>query len=87
MNPPVEAPHAAEAARLRARHQLRQVLSLLALLDAGVLIIVVGLAVAGAEFRWPAPELLGVLLLGVGAILSARVMIAVRLYHRSGNLL
>ncbi|MCI4347086.1 MAG: hypothetical protein L3J97_00510 [Thermoplasmata archaeon] len=78
--------HSPEAARLRARHQLRQVLSVLALLDSGVLVLVIGLVLAWERFGWPTPEFLTFLLFGVGGILLARVALAVRLQRRSGNL-
>ncbi|HKN07508.1 MAG TPA: hypothetical protein VJ021_07925 [Thermoplasmata archaeon] len=75
-----------EAARRRARRQLRAVLLTLAGLDAGVVILVLSLAEARSHLGLTTPELLVSILGGVGLILVVRVLLAVRLRRRSGNL-
>ena len=76
----------ANEARTKARRQLRRVLGLLAILDAGVLVLVLVLAAAWSRFHLPTPYFLGLLLGGVAAILMARVALGVRLKRRSGDL-
>ncbi len=75
-----------EVATRRARRQLRAVLLTLAGLDAGVVILVLGLAEARSLLGLTTPELLLSILGGVGLILVVRVLLAVRLRRRSGNL-
>ena len=71
---------------LTARRQLRRVLALMALLDAGVLVIVVGLALARESLGLSTIGFLIAVLSGVGVILAARLAMAVRLRRRSGEL-
>ncbi|MGA8603471.1 MAG: hypothetical protein WB788_00175 [Thermoplasmata archaeon] len=88
-NPPDQTPGAqgpSEAARRRARRQLRAVLLTLAALDIGVVVLVLGLAEARSFLGLSTPELLLSILAGVGLILVARVLMAVRLRRTSGNL-
>jgi hypothetical protein len=73
-------------ADLRARRQLRRVLLVLAAMDVGVLVIIVVLAVAAVLLHLTNLELLGLIVAGLGAIIGARVALAVRLRRRSGNL-
>jgi len=73
-------------ASLRARRQLRRVLSVLALLDTLVLVSVVVLAEARASAGLTTPEFLSLILGAVGAIIAVRVALAVRLKKRSGSL-
>jgi hypothetical protein len=80
------APGASEAARRRARRQLRAVLLTLAGLDAGVVILVLALAEARSSLGLTTPELLLSIVGGVGLVLVVRVLLAVRLRRRSGNL-
>ena len=75
-----------EDPRSRARRQLGQVLTVLAVLDTSVLVLVIGLAVAWSRLRFPVAELLGMMLGGVAAILILRMALAVRLKRRSGDL-
>jgi hypothetical protein len=75
-----------DEARTRARRQLGRVLGLLALLDISVVVLVVGLAIAWSRLHFPTAYLLALVLIGVGAILAARVWMGVRLKRRSGNL-
>jgi len=75
-----------EAARRRARRQPRAVLLTLAGLDAGVVILVLALAEARSPLGLTSPELLLSIVGGVGLILLVRVLLAVRLRRRSGNL-
>lgn len=69
----------------RARRQLRRVLLVLAAMDASVLIIVVVLAAASVDLRLTNLELLALIVGGLGAIIGARVALAVRLRRRSGD--
>jgi hypothetical protein len=73
-------------ADLRARRQLRGVLLTLALLDIGVVLLVIGLAEARGLLGLTTPELLLTILGGVSLILAIRVFLAVRLRRRSGDL-
>jgi len=79
------APTPSEAGR-EARHQLGRVLLALALLDTGVLIAVVLLAVARDLFGLTTAEFLSMVLGAVGTVLAVRVGLAVRLKRRSGSL-
>jgi len=58
----------------------------LAGLDAGVVILVLALAEARSPLGLTSPELLLSIVGGVGLILLVRVLLAVRLRRRSGNL-
>jgi hypothetical protein len=73
-----------DSASLRARRQLGRVLLLLAVLDVGVLVTVVLLAVLATAYRFTNLELLVLVVAGLGAIIGARVALAVRLKKRSG---
>jgi hypothetical protein len=73
-------------AGVRARRQLRRVLLVLAAMDVGVVATIVLLAVAAVLLRLTNLELLGLIVAGLGAIIGARVALAVRLRRRSGNL-
>jgi hypothetical protein len=73
-------------ASVRARRQLRRVLVVLAAMDAGVLVTIVVLAVASMLLRLTNFELLALIITGLGAIIGARVALAVRLRRRAGNL-
>jgi hypothetical protein len=59
---------------------------LLAMLDISVVVLVVGLAVAWSRLHFATLYLLTFVLIGVGAILTARVWIGVRLKRRQGDL-
>jgi hypothetical protein len=59
---------------------------LLAVLDTGVLVLVLGLAVAWSRLHIPTLDFLALVLLGVAAILVTRIALGVRLKRRSGNL-
>lgn len=74
----------ADAVR-KARRQFRRVLWALAAMDAGVLVTVVVLAVAAFVLRLTNLELLFLIVVGLGAIIGARVALAVRLRRRSGD--
>jgi hypothetical protein len=82
----VTTPQSLDQARTTARRQLNRLLVVLAILDASVLVLVVGLALAWARFHIPTIYFLAFVLSGVGAILAVRVSLGVRLKHRSGNL-
>jgi hypothetical protein len=84
-SPPRGRPELVEA-DLRARRQLRGVLLTLALLDTGVVLLVIGLAEARGLLGLTTPELLLTILGGVSLILAIRVFLAVRLRRRSGDL-
>ena len=79
-------PVAKEEPGARARRQLRKVLLVLALLDASVVIIVIGVAEARTSLRLSSLALLVLILSGLAAILILRAGLAVRLRRRSGNL-
>lgn len=70
----------------KARRQLRRVLWVLAAMDAGVLVTIVALAVAAFVLRLTNLELLLLIVAAVGAIIGARVALAVRLRRRSGDI-
>ena len=79
-------PTSLSESRERARHQLRNVLVILGLLDLSVVVSVVVLAVASPRLGLSTENLL-LLILGVlGGILSVRVWLGVRLRRRSGSL-
>jgi energy-converting hydrogenase Eha subunit C len=75
-----------QEAGLRARHQLGRVLLMLALLDIGVVLLVVGLAVARGALGLTSQQFLFAAVGGVGLILAVRVVMAVRLRRRKGAL-
>lgn len=83
---PVTEPRSREVALSTARRQLRRVLVWLGLLDAGVLVVVVSLAEARQSLGLSASGFLLAVLGGVGLILATRLMMAVRLRRRSGEL-
>jgi hypothetical protein len=76
----------ADEARVKARRQLRRVLLILALLDASVLVVVIGLAVAWARLHFPTSYFLALVLGTVSAILLVRVALGIRLKRRTGEL-
>jgi hypothetical protein len=75
-----------EEATSTARRQLRRVLVLLGVLDVSVLVIVVGLARAQEFLDLSTAEFLAAVLGGVGLILTIRLLMAIRLRRRSGEL-
>jgi hypothetical protein len=79
-------PPTPDQVRIHARRQLGRVLTLLAFLDITVVVLVVVLAIAWSRLHFPTPYLLTLVLVGIGAILAARVWMGVRLKRRSGNL-
>jgi hypothetical protein len=79
-------PPAPNLARTRARMQLGRVLTLLAILDTSVVVLVVGLAIAWSRLHFPTLYLVTFLLVGIGGILGARIWMGVRLKRRAGNL-
>jgi hypothetical protein len=86
-HPQPEVRESSERATRQARRQLRAVLVTLGLLDVGVVLLVVGLAEARTLLGLTTPELLLSILGGLGLVLAVRVMLAVRLRRRSGELL
>jgi chromate transport protein ChrA len=78
-------PPVTNEASVRARHQLRRVLLVLAAMDVGVLVTIVVLALASVLLHLSSVELLGLIVAGLGAIIGARVALAVRLRRRSGD--
>jgi len=75
-------PHASA----RARRQLGRVLLVLGALDLTVLVAIIGLLLAAPRLGLSPLALLGVILVGVGAVLATRVWLAVRLHRTSGEL-
>lgn len=73
-------------ARTHARQQLRRVMVVLGFLDASVLVLVLGLAVAFARGQLPAILVLAFAIGGLGGIILIRVALGVRLRRRSGDL-
>lgn len=76
----------ADQARVKARHQLRRVLLLLAILDTSVLVVVIGLAVAWDRFHFPVAYFVALVVGAVSGILLVRVALGVRLKRRAGDL-
>jgi len=66
-------------ASARAGRQLGSVLWKLALLDITVLVFVVVVALIGVKYGLSALDLVVVILVGVGAVLVARIVLAIRL--------
>jgi len=77
---------ARSAAELTARRQLGRVLLALAVLDVGVIVFVVGIAEVRNLLSLTGAAFLLLVLGGVGTILVTRVLLAVRLRRRQGDL-
>ena len=59
---------------------------ILGLLDLTVLVAIIGLLLAAPRLGLAPLELLGAILVGVGAVVGTRVWLAVRLHRTSGEL-
>jgi hypothetical protein len=74
-----------EAARL-ARRKLGRVLTVLGLLDLTVLLFVVAVALERQRWGLSNVDVVGVIVAGATAVILTRILLAVRLRSRGGNL-